>query len=114
MSDWSTLKELSAQYQTAAEKLRVRIAKLRSELATATDPEEKWWLKRRIKELTPILTEMNTLAELTEHYYDPGFYRDEQYTTNGINIRSPESGEKAKTSQDRAGGTYTDSEGYTH
>lgn len=114
MSDWSTLKELSTQYQTAAEKLRVRIAKLRRELAKTTDPEEKWQLKQRIKELTPILTEMNALTELTEHYYDPGFYRDEQFTTNGIKIRFPESGEKAKTSQDRAGGTYTDSDGYTH
>ena len=114
MSDWLTLSELSGQYRAAADKLRARMGDIRKELSTATDPEEIWQLKQRIKELTPILTEMNKLAELTERYYDRGYYRDEQYTTNGIKIRFPEGTEKAKSNQDRTGGTYTDSDGYTH
>ena len=43
------------------------------------DPEEIFQLKRRILELTPMLTEMNELAELTAHYYDRGYWRNEKY-----------------------------------
>ena len=50
------------------------------ELASTNDPEEIWHLKRRIAELTPMLTQMNELAELTAHYYDRGYYRSEKYT----------------------------------
>ena len=46
----------------------------------ADDPEEIWHLKRRIAELTPLLTQMNELADLTEHYYDRGYWRSEKYT----------------------------------
>lgn len=75
-----TLRELSRSYRAAAEPLRARLSQLRRELAAATDPEEIWHLKRRIAELTPMLTEMNELAELTAHYYDRGYYRNEKYT----------------------------------
>jgi hypothetical protein len=37
-------------------------------------------LKRRIAELTPMLTQMNELAELTEHYYERGYYRNGKCT----------------------------------
>lgn len=33
-----------------------------------------------LAELTPILTQMNELAELTAHYYDRGYWRSEKYT----------------------------------
>ena len=49
-------------------------------LAATDDPEEIWRYKRRIAELTPMLTQMNELAELTAHYYDRGYYRNEKYT----------------------------------
>ena len=49
-------------------------------LYSTNDPEEIWHLKRRIAELTPMLTQMNELAELTAHYYDRGYYRSEKYT----------------------------------
>ena len=49
-------------------------------LEKATDPEEIWHIKRRIHDLTPMLTQMNELAELTAHYYDRGYYRSEKYT----------------------------------
>ena len=75
-----TLSELSRCYEEAAVPLRSRLRQLRLQLASASDPEEIWHLKRRIAELTPILTQMNELAELTAHYYDRGYYRNEKYT----------------------------------
>ncbi len=75
-----TLQELSRCYEEAAVPLRARLRELRMALSVATDPEEVWHLKRRIAELTPMLTQMNELAELTAHYYDRGYYRSEKYT----------------------------------
>ena len=75
-----TLKELSRCYREAAVPLRQRLKLLRQMLAQADDPEEVWRIKRRIAELTPLLTQMNELAELTEHYYERGYYRNEKYT----------------------------------
>ena len=71
-----TLAELSEGYRAAAVPLR----ELRCLLAEETDPEAIWHLQRRIAELTPMLTQMNELAELTAHYYDRGYYRSEKYT----------------------------------
>ena len=65
-----TLAELSRCYEAAAVPLRLRLRELRRELAREQDPEKIWQLKRRIADLTPLLTEMNELAELTAHYYD--------------------------------------------
>ena len=75
-----TLQELSAAYEAAAVPLRTRLSQLRKLLAQEEDPEEIWRLQRRIAELTPMLTQMNELAELTAHYYDRGYYRSEKYT----------------------------------
>lgn len=75
-----TLAELSPAYRQAAQLLRDRIRLLRHQLAQETDPEEIWHLKQRINSLKPMLTEMNELADLTEHYYDRGYYRNEKYT----------------------------------
>jgi len=72
--------ELSRSYEEAAVLLRSRLKLLRQTLAASHDPEEIWHLKRRIAELTPILTQMNELAELTAHYYDRGYWRNEKYT----------------------------------
>lgn len=77
---FKTLAQLSQDYQHSALPLRRRLRQLRRELAAATDPEIIWQLKRRIYELTPMLTQMNELADLTEHYYDRGYWRDEKYT----------------------------------
>ena len=73
-----TLAELSVCYEEAAVPPRRR--ELRLQLAATEDPEEIWRCKRRIAELTPMLTQMNELAELTAHYYDRGYYRNEKYT----------------------------------
>lgn len=75
-----TLVELSQGYEDSAKLLRARLHFLRQELAKATDKEEIWHLKRRIAELTPMLTQMNELAELTAHYYERGYYRSDKYT----------------------------------
>ena len=75
-----TLAELSLCYEDAAVPLRNRLKELRDALKETEDPEEIWHLKRRITELTPMLTEMNELAELTAHYYDRGYYRSAKYT----------------------------------
>lgn len=75
-----TLAELSRAYEEAAVPLRARLRELRILLARAEDPEEIWHIKRRIAELTPMLTEMNELAELTARYYERGYYRSEKYT----------------------------------
>lgn len=75
-----TLRELSHQYEASAVLLRRRLRELRCALARETNPEEVWHLKRRIAELTPMLTQMNELAELTGRYYERGYYRSEKYT----------------------------------
>lgn len=75
-----TLREISQCYEAAAVPLRARLRELRHALDTANDPEEIWHLKRRIAELTPLLTQMNELCDLTAHYYERGYYRNEKYT----------------------------------
>lgn len=80
MHESMTLQQIARGYRQAAEPLRARLRELRRELKTAEDPEEIFHLKRRIAELTPMLTECNALAALCEHYYERGYYRDERYT----------------------------------
>ena len=75
-----TLAQLSKEYEAAALPLRKRLSQLRRQLKEETDPEKLWHLQRRIAELTPMLTQMNELAELTAHYSDRGYYRGEKYT----------------------------------
>ena len=75
-----TLAELSKCYEEAAIPLRRRLRELRILLTQTEDPEEIWHIKRRIAELTPMLTQMNELAELTARYYERGYYRNEKYT----------------------------------
>ena len=75
-----TLRELSACYEAAAVPLRQRLRQLRQSLAEEEDAEKAWALRRRIAELTPLLTQMNELADLTAHYYDRGYWRSEKYT----------------------------------
>ena len=75
-----TLKELSICYEAAAVPLRQRLKELRQQLQQEEDTEKIWHLRRRIAELTPLLTQMNELADLTAHYYDRGYWRSEKYT----------------------------------
>lgn len=76
----SAMQELSRGYREAAKPLRQRLHQLRQMLAGEEDPEKVWHIKRRIAELTPMLSQVNELAELTEKYYDRGYWRSEKYT----------------------------------
>ena len=75
-----TLKELSGAYRDAAALLERRIKVLQRDAARSDDPEEIWRLRRRVAELKPMLQQTRELAELTEHYYDRGYWRSEKYT----------------------------------
>ena len=75
-----TLAEMSREYAFSAQLLRVRLRQLRRELDQEEDPDVAWHLRRRIAELTPMLTQMNELAELTARYYERGYYRNEKFT----------------------------------
>ncbi len=75
-----SLEELSGAYRQSAALLRSRLRQLRQMLNQAQDPEVVFALKHRIAELTPLLTEMNELAELTARYYERGYWRNEKYT----------------------------------
>ena len=75
-----TLTQIGMEYRASAEPLRRRLRELRIALKTAEEPEEIWHLKRRIAELTPMLTQCNALSALCLHYYERGYYRDEAYT----------------------------------
>ena len=75
-----TLAEMSRDYEYAAKLLRQRLKELRAQAAAEEDPEALWHLQRRIAELTPMLTQMNELAELTARYYERGYHRNAKYT----------------------------------
>lgn len=70
----ATLYEIGLDYERSAEPLRRRLKELRQALAAAADPEEKWHIKQRIKELTPLLTECNKLARHCKQYYERGYF----------------------------------------
>lgn len=74
-----TLYEMSDTYRASAALLRNRLRELRAALKKQTEPEEIFWLRRRIIVLGKMLQQMNELAELTEHYYERGYYRNEAY-----------------------------------
>ena len=74
------LEELSTLYEESAQLLRARLSQLRKAIRETEDADAQWHLQRRIAELTPILTQMNELAELTARYYEKGYWRNEKYT----------------------------------
>lgn len=74
-----TLRELSADYRAAARPIRARLRELRRAKKTERDPEKRFWIDRRAHALTVMLTQLNELAELTEHYYERSYYRNEKY-----------------------------------
>ena len=78
--DTMTLNQMSRDYEASAALLRERLRLLRLELSTTSDKEEIFQLQRRIAALTPMLTQMNELADLTAHYYERGYYRNAKYT----------------------------------
>ena len=74
-----TLYQMSYVYREDALRFRMRITVLREQARTA-EGEEKLRLKRRILELQQLLRQSCELADLTRHYYERGYYRNERYT----------------------------------
>ena len=74
-----TLYQMSYVYREDALRFRMRITVLR-EQAKAAEGEDKLRLKRRILELQQLLRQSRELADLTRHYYERGYYRNEEYT----------------------------------
>lgn len=97
-----TLAEMSKQYEEAAKPLRKRLAELRHMLKLEEDPEEIWNIQRRIADLAPMLTQVNKLAELTAHYYEPGYYIGGKFTSTSPHY----SHERSKINQRRKNNDY--------
>ena len=74
-----TLYEMSFVYREDAKRFRLRITVLR-EQAKAAQGEDKLRLRQRILELQQLLRQSNELADLTGHYYERGYYRNEKYS----------------------------------
>ncbi len=74
------LEELSEGYLAAAEALRRELRSLRASIRSCKDPERRSLLRSRVAAQAAVLTQVLVLAELTAHYYERGFYRDERYT----------------------------------
>ena len=74
-----TLYQMSYVYREDALRFRMRITVLR-EQAKAAEGEDKLRLKRRLLELQQLLRQSRELADLTRHYYERGYYRNEKYT----------------------------------
>ena len=75
-----TLAQLSPAYEESAAALGARLKELRQARRESADPEVQRRLGRRILELKPLYTQCRELAQLTAHYYDRSFYRNEKYT----------------------------------
>lgn len=75
-----TLLELSEQYDYSSQLLRERIVTLRKQAQEATDEEARQRLHRRVRDLQPLLRQCRQLRDLTAHYYERSFHRNEHYT----------------------------------
>ena len=69
-----TLYQMSFVYREDALRFRMRITVLREQAKAAPTREE------RILELQQLQRQSRELAELTRHYYERGYYRNEKYT----------------------------------
>ncbi len=74
------LAELSEGYLRSAQPVRVRLRRLRCRLKLAGTAQERAALRHEIALLTQILTQCSELAELTAHYYERSYYRNDKYT----------------------------------
>lgn len=74
-----TLRQISQEYRLAQAPIRERLRLLRQQEKTEKDPQKLFWICRRKQMLSTMLQELRDLAELTEHYYERGYYRNEKY-----------------------------------
>lgn len=78
-----SLIELSKDYRKTVQKLRQRIAQLREQERLASGAERAQ-LAGRIKDLQVLARETRELAVVLERYYERSYYRDPQYTVQGM------------------------------
>ena len=75
-----TLYEMSFTYREDVLRFRLRVGELRAAVKRAPTQEAQERLRRRIAELETLIRQSRELAELTQHYYERGYYCDERYT----------------------------------
>ena len=75
-----TLREMSACYEASAAVLSGILRELRARLRSSRDEAERFTLRCRIGVLSEVLTQTRELAQLTAHYYERGYWRNEKYT----------------------------------
>ena len=75
-----TLYQMSFVYREDAVRFRMRITALRQKARAAATKEETQQIARRIADLQMLARQSRELAELTQHYYERGYYCDERYT----------------------------------
>ena len=75
-----TLYQMSFVYREDAVRFRMRITALRQKARAARTKEEAQKISRRIADLQMLARQSRELAELTQHYYERGYYCDERYT----------------------------------
>lgn len=85
----ATLEELAQGYEYSAGLLRDRLSLLRRELKQAKNPKVIFDLKRRIADLTPMLTQMNELAEHCRRYYERGYRPNPKFAGYPETIKRP-------------------------
>ena len=74
-----TMLELSLSYRASAAEIHLRLTELRLQAQAQPDAEALRALEERIRALVPLLREMQELAQLTAHYYERGYCRNEKY-----------------------------------
>jgi len=75
-----TLYEMSFLYREDVLRLRMRITALREQARGAGTEDEARALRRRVAALEPLVRQSRELAELTCHYYERSYHRNEKYT----------------------------------
>ena len=71
---------MSACYEESAALLQAILRELRGRLRSSRDEAERFTLCCRISVLSEVLTQTRELAQLTAHYYERGYWRNEKYT----------------------------------
>ena len=75
-----TLYELSFTYEESADLLWARIHELQQQEKQTTDSHELRCIQKRLEALGPILREMRELANLSRHYYERSYHKNERYS----------------------------------
>lgn len=78
------LVEISEVYAAEADRLRRVLRVLRQQRKRSDSASERAGLTVQIGWMGKQLSEARKLAELCKRYYEPGYYRDPDYTLQGV------------------------------